>query len=143
VTWNCNGALRKKWRALAALQADVAIVQECEDPALTSDADYHHWAGRHLWAGKNKSKGIGIFVRPDIQLERADIDLAELELFLPCRINGLPLLAAWTQNVATHSLPYIGQLWRFLQSNRPFLIDPLAMVIGDLNSNAQWDRRTR
>ena len=33
ITWNCNGALRKKIEQVDSLGADILVVQECEDPA--------------------------------------------------------------------------------------------------------------
>ncbi len=32
ITWNCNGALRNKFSILDDLDADILIIQECEDP---------------------------------------------------------------------------------------------------------------
>jgi hypothetical protein len=34
VSWNCAGGLRKKWHALAEFNADLLVIQECENPAL-------------------------------------------------------------------------------------------------------------
>lgn len=143
VTWNCAGALRKKWQHLQTLDADVYIIQECEDPSRSTDAPYQIWASNHLWTGENKNKGVGVFARSEMAVERVDLNLDSLKLFLPCRINGAPLLATWTQHANSPTFEYIGQLWKFLQAHRSFLDNPRAMVIGDLNSNSQWDKWDR
>ena len=71
VTWNCNGALRKKTAPLDELEADVLVVQECEDPKM-STAAYKEWAGCYLWQGVNKNKGVGIFARNGHVLKELD-----------------------------------------------------------------------
>lgn len=55
-TWNCNGALRKKFGALEKLQSDIYLVQECENPVLTKNSKYQEWSNNHLWIGDNKNK---------------------------------------------------------------------------------------
>ncbi|MCB8746552.1 endonuclease/exonuclease/phosphatase family protein [Rhodoferax sp. U2-2l] len=144
VTWNCNGALRKKWGRLSTFKADVYVVQECEDPCQANDAAYTAWCGNHLWTGTHKNKGIGVFASSHLTLQAIPLDLGRLELFLPCIVNSdWPLLATWTKKANSPNFGYIGQLWKFLQVHRPFLAHPRAMLIGDLNSNTQWDQWDR
>ena len=144
VTWNCNGALRHKLDALSSLEADILVLQECEDPARSRDERYLEWAGHYLWTGATKNKGIGVFARNGFLLETEPLDLGPLKLFLACRVNGdWPLLAVWTQHANSPTFGYIGQLWKLLQAHRSFLDHPRAVVAGDLNSNVcwvKWDR---
>lgn len=140
VTWNCAGALRRKWSLLTELGADLAVIQECEDPAMVQDGAYREWATGHAWAGPTKNKGLGVFPRPGLNVRPIALDLGRLELFLPCLVNDeWPLLAAWTRQAESPTFGYIGQLWKLLQAHNAFLRHPGAMLIGDLNSNARWD----
>ena len=143
VTWNCNGALRKKWRTLEPLDADVLIVQECEDPERSKDAAYLEWSGNYLWVGSTKNKGIGVFVRDGLTIDACHLEFEPLKQFLPCIIDGIPLLAVWTQFADSPTFSYIGQLWKFLQSHKMFLDHEQAIVIGDMNSNVRWDKWDR
>jgi hypothetical protein len=61
VTWTCNGALRNKFEILSEIQADIYIIQECENPAAIGRQKYSEWASNHLWIGDTKNKGLGIF----------------------------------------------------------------------------------
>jgi exonuclease III len=140
VSWNCNGALRKKLGAISAFNADVFIIQECEDPACSSDAAYRTWAGNHLWVGTNKNRGIGVFAKSTVSLRRVDLDVGSLELFLPCIVaDKISLLATWTREAKSPTFRYIGQLWKFLQRHPKFLSNEKSMLIGDLNSSVRWD----
>lgn len=144
LTWNCNGALRRKWSALEAFDADLLIIQECEDPALAKDAAYLEWAGHYLWTGPTKNKGIGVFARRGLTLAAIRLAIQPLQLFLPCRVNDdWPLLATWTMHANSPTFGYISQLWKFLQAHSGFLAHPRAMLAGDLNSNACWDKWDR
>lgn len=139
VSWNCNGALRKKLQPLAALDADILVIQECEDPAQTRDSHYQHWAANYLWTGENKNKGVAVFAKPGLRLKPLNIDAGRLQLFLPCTVDEITLLAVWTKEAGSPTFKYIGQLYQWLQSHKTHLATPKALVIGDLNSNACWD----
>lgn len=144
LTWNCNGAFRKKHHLLDYFDADILVIQECEDPKQSSDIHYKDYASNHLWVGLNKNKGIGVFAKDNILLSKIELDLEPLELFLPCLINNeIPLLATWTKQAGSPNFKYIGQLWKLLQKHKPFLDHPRAMLVGDLNSNKKWDEWDR
>jgi hypothetical protein len=142
VSWNCAGALRKKFAVLQDLLPDVCVVQECEDPARSASASYRKWGANSLWVGDNKNRGLGIFARPHIHLEPVALDANGLEMFLPCKIQGsVLLLGVWTRQTDSHDLRYIGQLWKYLTLHGEALSRESAIVIGDLNSNVIWDKR--
>jgi exonuclease III len=143
VSWNCNGAFRKKYHFLDSLEADILVVQECEDPSR-SEGVYRAWAQNHLWYGKTKNKGIGIFAKTGIQLEKIEWPDDGLELFLPCRIdNNFNMLAVCTKELKSSNFAYIGQFWKYLQKHKAALAAGKIIICGDFNSNVRWDKRRR
>lgn len=140
ISWNCNGALRKKFFSLRAYDADVYVIQECENPKESSCPDYKAWASNYLWVGGNKNKGLGVFAKPEIALASLDLDAGTLESFIPCTLNEhLVLWAVWTRQANSPTFRYIGQLWKYLQNHKATLSGKDAVVIGDFNSNVCWD----
>lgn len=161
VTWNCNGALRQKLVEAESLQADILVVQECEDPALSTPA-YKEWAGSYLWVGESKNRGIGIFPRNGHRVEKLDWNgsfsvlgllsksdtlnwkTKELRLFLPFIIDGdFTALAVWTKGRSEEVFGYMGQFWKYLQIHREDLSRPRTIILGDFNSNVRWDKPDR
>ena len=109
VTWNCNGAFRRKVGPIDALDADVLVIQECEDPSQ-STPDYRSWAGDYAWIGYGKNNGIGIFPRKGQSIEQLAWPSNLWELFLPVRIDdSFTVLGVWTQHAAPSRFAYIGQ----------------------------------
>ena len=142
VTWNCNGAFRRKFEPIEALDADILVIQECEDPAQSSE-NYRSWAGRYLWKGYGKNKGIGIFLRKGRSLAPLDWPGDGYELFLPTRVDGeFDVLGVWTQGAAPPGYGYIGQFWNYLQVNKSRLGSG-TLICGDFNSNRIWDKPNR
>lgn len=146
VTWNCNGALRNKFKNLLDLGADICIIQECEDPNQTNHIDYKNWANNYLWKGDNKNKGLGIFAFGDIKIQIINwSDQYEERIvkhFLPCMINNdFQLLGLWACHNDSPNFRYIGQIWKYLQVNKSNF--KKIIIAGDFNSNSIWDECDR
>lgn len=108
VSWNCNGALRKKLDVLLSLQADIYLIQECEDPAHAKSDVYKQWAEGSLWIGSNKNKGMGVFSK-NMRLKALDWPCNNLKLFIPFTINEqLTVLGVWTRQANSPNFQYIG-----------------------------------
>lgn len=137
ITWNCNGAFRQKYHLLDRFNADVLVIQECEDPARSTD-EYREWASNYLWIGENKNKGLAVFAQKKYDIERLEWEVNRLQSFLPVKINQrLILLAVWTKQAGSKHFGYIGQLWKYLQLHKKKLVSD-TILCGDLNSSAIW-----
>ncbi|MER2996933.1 endonuclease/exonuclease/phosphatase family protein [Pontibacter populi] len=146
VTWNCNGAFRNKFENILDFNADLYIIQECENPAEAKHQKYKDWAENYIWIGDTKNKGLAIFAKPEIKLKKLDwLDQYQdhsVKHFLPCSINNeFDLLAVWTHFNNSPNFGYIGQLWKYLQVNKNKLNKTI--VAGDFNSSAIWDQWDR
>lgn len=142
MTWNCSGAFRKKFESIQTLGADVLIIQECEDPEKSSDLVYKNWATNYFWIGENKNKGLGVFADSHIKLSKLNWESNGEKYFLPCNVNNdFNLLATWCHGANSPTFGYIGQLWKYLQINKPKL--GKAIIAGDFNSNVIWDKWDR
>lgn len=146
VTWNCSGAFRKKFENITSYNADIYIIQECENPAESQHKEYREWAKNYLWNGDTKNKGIGIFAKPEIELNQLDwsnkFKNHYVKHFLPCKINqDFELIAVWTHKNNSPNFGYIGQLWKYLQINKHKLKS--SIIAGDFNSSTIWDEWDR
>lgn len=145
ITWNSNGAFRNKYHLLNNYDYDILIIQECEKKLEFPQ----EWT--HYWIGKTQHKGLGIFCKPNIYIEKLDwsdnnihYKNEQLQLFLPCLINNeIILIAVWTKKADSEVFGYIGQLWKYLQLHKEKLKNKKVIIAGDFNSNTQWDKWDR
>jgi len=161
VSWNCNGGLRNKLANIDALDADLFVIQECENPEFQSKS-YRDWAGNYLWIGTDKNKGIGVFPKNGNTVSALEWNRSfkiesfkhahpyhewkttDLKLFLPFRVNdSFNVLGVWTKGARGETFSYIGQFWKYLQIHRDDLTADETVIIGDFNSNNIWDKSDR
>jgi endonuclease/exonuclease/phosphatase family metal-dependent hydrolase len=142
ITWNCNGAFRKKFRKLEYFDADIMVIQECEDPERSKDEIYKNWATNFLWTGENKNKGLGIFCKNNIKLINNNWNTNSTKHFISAKINNnFDIVAVWNHHANSPNFRYIGQFWKYLQINKGLMKNPL--ILGDFNSNKIWDEWDR
>ena len=142
VTWNCQGAFRKKAHQLAPLAPDLAVIQECECPSklrLTANAPQHHDL---LWQGDNLDKGVGVFAYGNLRYTLYAGYDPSIRHCIPVCISGdydLHLLAVWAMGHKQKARSYVGQLYQAVHTYADFIRQRDTIIIGDWNSNAIWD----
>ena len=142
VTWNCNGAFRKKFYTMENFNADILVIQECEYPSKCSDEKYKGWAKNYLWSGDNKNKGIGIFCNSHVDISKNEWEHGGTKHFISAKINScFDLIAVWNHHANSPNFRYIGQFWKYLQINKNKI--DRALILGDFNSNKIWDKWDR
>lgn len=133
VSWNCNGKFREKYNRIMIYDADVYIIQECENPSVNSDEDYKKFASNSIWTGDNKNRGLGVFAKEDVCLTDNKWEDYCLRYFISCNINNeFNLIGVWAMR------PYIEEYYVY-QAIHKEKYDEKTVVIGDFNSNAIWD----
>ena len=97
ITWNCNGKFSTKFPAILEEDADIYVIQECENPLVIDSPEYKDFASNYFWVGENQYYGLGIFAKDNIKLELIDLDDNGLRYFIPVRVNDdFNLLGVWT-----------------------------------------------
>jgi len=147
ITWNCQGAFRKKADTILSHQPDILVVQECEHPdklvfssAAQRPNDFH-------WYGDSLHKGLGIYSYSDYKFELLPDFNSEFRYILPFRVTGhgqtFTLFAIWAMNnKENYEARYIGQIWLAI-NHYTKLLDSPTILIGDFNSNKVWDYKDR
>ena len=97
VSWNANGKFREKYKAILELDADIYVIQECENPETRKNPGYCDFFKNYHWAGVYFYKGLMVFnSRPDVSLERLNWGAEDNRVFIPVIVNdSFNLVAAW------------------------------------------------
>lgn len=146
ITWNCQGAFRKKLNSILAYKPDILVVPESEHPDKLN-LDSAQKPNSFYWHGDNPHKGIGIYSYTDYKFELLPSFNPEFRYILPFLVTGkgqtFTLFAIWAMNnKENYDQRYIGQIWLAIDYYSKLLTNSLILV-GDFNSNKIWDHKGR
>lgn len=147
ICWNCNCALRKKYKYIAEYQPDILICPESESPEQLNHFKETISCNGHVWAGDRRTKGLSVLTFNGYTAEIAPFYNPAFQYILPIMIttpqkHTFLLLAVWTKATTQVSRGYIVQACMAMQFYRPWL-DENTIIAGDFNSNKLWDQNSR
>lgn len=150
VSWNCAGKFREDYNEILKQNADIYVIQECEDPDAKYDkykkykeAVYKFAGGNVFWTGNLHYKGLGVFVNKDLNVEEITTK-GPYKHFMAFKIgNSFYLLAVWAMNKDKELglPPYVEMIHDFLDENKDEeLFDGTPIIMcGDFNSSAVFN----
>lgn len=147
ITWNCQGAYRKKAKAILAHKPDILVVQECEHPdKLIFDSKIKK-PNDVLWFGDNPHKGVGVFSYGKYTFETLEQYNPNIKFIAPIKVSGknieFTLFAIWANHKTDPDGQYVEQVWKAIHFYDLFLMENEVILVGDFNSNTIWDRPRR
>ena len=147
VSWNCQGAFRKKADFILTLKPDILVIQECEHPDKLKFSENTKKPNDVYWYSDGGKKGIGIFSYSNFKFKLLPNFNPEFRYILPLEVTGngqtFTLLAIWAMgNKENREARYIGQVW-FAINHYKNLLRSSTILIGDFNSNKIWDYKDR
>ena len=147
ITWNCQGAFRKKAHLILAENPDILIIQECEHPDKLIFNSETKQPNDFLWFGDNKHKGLGIFSYSDFRFQRMDCYNEDIKIIAPISVANnqleFTLFAIWANHPTDPNGKYVEQIWKAIYHYDQFLNSEKTILIGDFNSNKIWDKTHR
>ena len=133
ISWNCCGKFREKFSTIQKEDADIYVIQECENPEKYQN-QFSEFLTDYVWHGEKNSKGLGIFVKPHIKIKLNDWPVFCLRHFISVKINDdFDLLGVWAS-------PHYIEEYYIYQSINIDKYGENTLIIGDFNSNAIWDK---
>jgi len=148
ITWNCQGAFRKKVDFILELKPDILVVQECEHPDKLKFSEKTPKPKDTYWYSDGGKKGLGIFSYSDFKIELLPVFNSEFRYILPFQLKGdvqsFTFFAVWAMgNKENRKASYIGQIWLAINYYKELLSNKTTILIGDFNSNKIWDYKDR
>ena len=71
ISWNCNRAFRNKFSIIQKYDADIYVIQECENPKKYPK-EFSRFLTNYVWCGENENQGLAVFAKPNVKIEKND-----------------------------------------------------------------------
>jgi exonuclease III len=146
IAWNCKGAFHRKESLVRALEPDVLVVPECEQPRTIQRSFDSSPVRSFEWFGKNPAKGIAAVSYGKYSLKvHADYEPRH-EWIVPLVVSGpmtFVLFAVWTIPLGSQGGRYVRPLFEALESYEHLIRDTPSVWAGDFNANVIWDTPRR
>ena len=141
ISWNCNGKFSTKFPAILEEDADIYVIQECENPLIIDSEEYVDFASNYFWVGENQYYGLGIFAKDNVKLELMDLDDKGFRYFIPVNVNDdFNLLGVWTNpNMeGTKTIYYPKEITNYYEEHKDSGFFNEDMIIcGDFNCDVR------
>lgn len=145
MTWNCQGAFRKKYPLVANIAPDLAVIQECECPERIP------WKqgqppSSFLWFGESPTKGLGVFSWTNLSLQAQEDYDRSIRYCIPIRVTApyeFLLIAVWAMDHKMDSHSYSAQVYGALGAYRELILAKDTVVMGDYNSSKRTTPKSR
>jgi exonuclease III len=140
-------AFRKKFHDILGENPDLIVIQECENEDKLQKCLSQINYTQIIWYGNNPNKGIAVISFNGFSIKLTEDFNPEFEYILPIELSKnnatAHLFAIWAMpHQFNRSKCYVGQIWGALQFYKNKLSQP-SILLGDFNSNAIWDKKTR
>ena len=118
ITWNCQGAFRKKAEIILTLNPDILVIQECESPERLIFKNSTMKPNDFLWFGDNQNKGLGIFSFGNFKFELLEQYNPAFKIVTPIKVSNkdksFVLFTIWANNTQDKNNQYIEQRYQEL-----------------------------
>jgi exodeoxyribonuclease III len=145
ISWNCQGAFRKKANVILTKTPDILIIQECESLEKLENEKTLVLPDKKLWFGDNKHKGLGIFSKEDLRVHESYN--SDIKYIVPVSVTiekiDCVVFAVWANNKEDNDGQYVEQVWKAINYYEEIIENEKVILTGDFNSNAIWDRPKR
>lgn len=145
VSWNCQGAFRKKVKHIAELKPDIAVIQECERLDKLRFSDEATQPHSQQWFGDGR-KGLGIFSFTEYTFHLNNEYDSTIRHCIPVHVKGsidFNLMAVWAMNHKRRRVSYIAQVYFAIEKYWDFINEANTIIAGDFNFNKIWDDTPR